>query len=250
MPRSTTSAPAESRPVSPTIAKRLAAQAARSARRRRIQVIAVSASVLVVGVLAIAIASSPGSTRSALPEVELGSVELVRDDTRFLSRAEVAETTVVEFIDFECSACAVVHPAIAQLRETYGDRVDFALRHLPLPMHDNAIPAALAVEAAAEQGAMIEMIDVIFANQAEWGGAAPGSQGSTFRGYAEQLGLDLAAYDRDIADPATLARISRDAADAAALGARGTPTFFIDGELVMFSSYQEFESRLVAALED
>lgn len=250
MPRSTDPPSPTARTVSPAVSKRLAAQASRSARRRRGQIIAIAGVLLIVAVVGSAIVSLQRSAPSALPPVSDDSVELIRDDTLYLSRAEAPEATVVEFIDFECSACAVAHPETERLREAYGDRVDFALRHLPLPQHGNAISSALAVQAAVQQGAMVAMIDLLFERQAEWRDAAPDSQSDRFRGYAEELGLDLVAYDRSVADPATLERISRDAADAAGLGVRGTPTFFLDGEQVALSSFAELETLIVAALAD
>jgi protein-disulfide isomerase len=52
------------------------------------------------------------------------------------------------------------------------------------------------------------------------------------RRYAVQLGLDVAAFDRDKADPAVLARIRRDVDSGLASGqVLGTPTLFIDGVL-------------------
>ena len=50
------------------------------------------------------------------------------------------------------------------------------------------------------------------------------------RGYAVQLGLDPAAFDRDRASQPTLQRIQRDLDSGLASGqVRGTPTLFIDG---------------------
>jgi hypothetical protein len=50
--------------------------------------------------------------------------------------------------------------------------------------------------------------------------------------YANELGLDLARFDRDRADPDVLARIERDVASGDATGVvRGTPTLFVDGTL-------------------
>lgn len=250
MPRTADTSPPVTRSVSPAVSKRIAAQATRTARRRRGQFIAIAGALLVIAVVVSVILSSQRSAPSALPPVSDDSIELVRDDTLYLSRAEAPEATVVEFIDFECSACAIAHPETERLREAYGDRVDFALRHLPLPQHGNAISSALAVEAAVQQDATIAMIDLLFERQAEWREAAPDSQSDRFRGYAEELGLDLAEYDRVVADPATLERISRDTADAAGLGVRGTPTFFLDGEQVTLSTFAELETLIVAALAD
>jgi protein-disulfide isomerase len=50
------------------------------------------------------------------------------------------------------------------------------------------------------------------------------------RGYADQLGLDVAVFDRDRAGTAVAGRIRRDVASGLASGqVLGTPTLFIDG---------------------
>ena len=48
--------------------------------------------------------------------------------------------------------------------------------------------------------------------------------------YAERLGLDLARFESDLADPSTVARIQRDVESGVESGVDGTPTLFIDGQ--------------------
>ena len=65
---------------------------------------------------------------------------------------------------------------------------------------------------------------------------------------AQQLGLDLAAYDAAVADPATEARIEKDRQDGLALGVQGTPTFFLDGTMINPTSEEELRAALDAAV--
>ena len=52
------------------------------------------------------------------------------------------------------------------------------------------------------------------------------------RGYASELGLDLARFDSDFEGEAVLERIRRDVSSGLASGeVMGTPTLFIDGAL-------------------
>jgi protein-disulfide isomerase len=69
------------------------------------------------------------------------------------------------------------------------------------------------------------MHNKIFAHQGEM---SP----EKYREYARELGLDLARFDRDVADPALAKRIDADAAEAASLGVTGTPAFFVNGRYV------------------
>ncbi|GAB3095781.1 Na+/H+ antiporter NhaA [Isoptericola nanjingensis] len=134
-----------------------------------------------------------------------------------------AAHTVVEYLDFECPFCARATGMGAELREHFGDRVRYVVRHLPLrDVHPHAYLAAVAAEAAHRQGRFWEMHDELFAHQSRL-------EPDDLRGYAATLGLDLERFDADLADEALHARVRADEASAAASGARGTPTFFLDG---------------------
>lgn len=178
-----------------------------------------------------------------------GSGQVVRQNSRVLSQAPNEKAVLVEFLDFECEACGAAYPFVEDLRAQYGDTVTFVNRYFPLPGHRNAMPAAIAVEAAAQQGAYEPMYQKMFETQAQWGEAAE-DKSAVFRGYAEDLGLDLAAYDAAVADPATRDRVELDVADGTALGVSGTPTFYLDGEPLTVSSVEEFTAAVEAAAQD
>ncbi|TQC43262.1 thioredoxin [Rhodococcus sp. WS4] len=172
---------------------------------------------------------------------------VVRADSHRLSAAPEGSVTFVEFLDFECEACRSVYPAIEQLRAEYGDRVGFVVRYFPLPGHVNAERAARAVEAAAQQGRFEQMYQRMYETQAEWGEQRT-PKDEVFRGFAADLGLDLAAFDAAYTASATLDRINADVADGEALGVQGTPTFFLDGRRLEPTSYQDLTDALDAAL--
>ena len=90
---------------------------------------------------------------------------------------------------------------------------------------------AVAAEAAAQQDRFEDMYVRLFETQAEWGEAQE-SRADLFRGFAEEIGLDMAAYDAAVADPATTERVELDFEEGQALGVSSTPTFFLDGELL------------------
>lgn len=187
-----------------------------------------------------------GNEPAPAPASTGGNAELlVREDSPRL--AEGGEAVFVEFLDFECEACLALYPVIEDLREEYGDRVTFVVRHMPL--HGNSVNAALAAEAAAEQGQFEGMYHRLFETAEEWGHQET-SQRETFFGYAEDLGLDMdrfaAAYD----DPATMERIEQSQQDGQALGVSGTPTFFLDGELLQPQSITDLEEAFDAALHN
>lgn len=179
----------------------------------------------------------------ALPEPDASvTAEVLRDDSHAITNPADPEVTIVEFLDFQCPACAVASQAVAELKAEYGDRVAIVIRNFPLTsIHPHAVDAALAFEAAAAQGATVEMYEALFATQQQWS-PATGSQAATFRQLADDLGLDLAEYDRVVADPATLERIARDRDDALGLGLQGTPSFFVDGEPAAIASFDDLRA--------
>lgn len=93
------------------------------------------------------------------------------------------------------------------------------------------------------------MYQRMFETQSEWGESAEDNS-AVFRGFAEDLGLDMAAFDAAVADPATEERVRLDVADGTALGVRGTPTFFLDGQLLTPDSLEQFRAEVDAAAAD
>ena len=130
--------------------------------------------------------------------------------------------TIVEFSDFQCPFCGRAMPTLDQIEKAYGDKVRIVFKHLPLGMHAKAPAAHAAAEAAHRQGKFWEMHDKIFANQ-------DAMSPEKYREYAKEIGLDVARFDRDVADASLKKRIDDDAAEAARLGVSGTPAFFVNG---------------------
>lgn len=212
---------------------------------RTAQLIAVGVVVLFIAAIVAILVNTLQSPAvdDALPEPDTTTTaEVLRDDSHALTSPADPEVTVVEFLDFQCPACAVASVAITDLKAQYGDRIAIVVRNFPLTsIHPHAVDAALAFEAAAAQGATVEMYEALFATQQQWS-PATGSQAATFRQLADDLGLDLAEYDRVVADPATLDRIARDRDDAVGLGLQGTPGFFIDGEPAAIASFDDLRT--------
>jgi len=174
--------------------------------------------------------------------------ELIRSDSHVLDQGGDGAVTVVEFLDFECEVCGAFYPVVEDLRERFRGDITYVLRYFPIPSHFNSMNAAIAAEAAARQGRLEDMYRRLFESQAEWGEQGE-SRADVFRGFAVELGLDMARYDADVADPATRARVEQDFEDGRALGVDGTPTFFVDGarlELRRFTDVADAVERALA----
>lgn len=181
-----------------------------------------------------------------LPGQDKGALPATRFDSHIVDNVGPDAPTLVEFLDLQCNACASLDPTVQQLREQYAGQINYVVRQFPLEQHQNAMAGALAVEAAAQQNRIEDMIQRLFATQPQWESLPDAS--SVFRGYASDLGLDLTAYDATIADPATTARIERDYQDGVALGVKGTPTFILDGKVLTLSSLSDLTDPIDAAI--
>ncbi|WP_043737071.1 MULTISPECIES: DsbA family protein [Nocardia] len=213
---------------------------------RRTRILATLAAVSAVWIAAVLLIDrSDGETQAAQRHPPAGAV--IRPDSHRLSSVADGRVTFVEFLDFECEACAAMFPVVERLRHEYGDRVSFVVRYFPIPAHFNAERAARAVEAAARQGRFEQMYQRMYQTQSGWGDQRVPLD-SVFRGFAAELGLDLAAFDTDYNDPATLARVRADFEDGRALGVDGTPTFFVNDTRIKPSSYQDLVDTLDTAL--
>ncbi|MEU3645076.1 thioredoxin domain-containing protein [Lentzea sp. NPDC034063] len=151
-----------------------------------------------------------------------------RNDTTAAPQSADGRVTVVEYLDLECPSCRAAYPGVERLKTEYGDRVTFDVRHFPIPSHRNAELAAVAVEAAGAQGKRDDMFRLMFDSQQEWGGQQT-SQRAVFSGFAQQLGLDAAAFEKALDDPALKEKVLAQRTEGGKAGVTGTPTFFING---------------------
>lgn len=203
--------------------------------------------VVVAGALALTKQDRASAETATATATGTSQGRLVRADSHRLQTAADGKVTVVEFLDFECEACRAAFPGIEQLRKDYAGKVTFVIRYFPIQSHPNAVNAAVAVEAAAQQGKLEQMYSRMYETQAEWG-EQQASKAGLFRNYALVLGLDMTAYDKAVTDPGTLARIEKDRQDGIALGVQGTPTLFLNGRQLQPTSLQDFRAQIDAAL--
>jgi protein-disulfide isomerase len=156
-----------------------------------------------------------------------------------------AKVKIVEYGDYQCPYCGLFHPVTKQVIEKYGDKISFQFRHFPLnQIHENAVAAARAAEAADKQDKFWEMHNMLFENQEAWSQSSKAN--TAFEAYAKQLDLDIAQYKKDFADSKTLARINADKAEFnKTKQAASTPTFFLNGKKIQPEASLESFSKLI-----
>ncbi len=155
--------------------------------------------------------------------------------------AKDAKVTIVEFSDFQCPFCSRVEPTVDKIIEEYGKDVKVVFKQLPLPFHDKAHLAAEATLAAKAQGGdkkFWEMHKKLFANQQALDRA-------NLEKYAGELGLDLGKFKADLDSGKFKAKVDQELADGNKLGARGTPSFFVNGKpLVGAQPFEAFKTKI------
>ncbi|MEM1025296.1 MAG: thioredoxin domain-containing protein [Myxococcota bacterium] len=154
-----------------------------------------------------------------------------------------APVKVVMYSDFQCPFCSRVNPSIEKIQEEYGDKVVVAFKHFPLAFHKDAKPAAIASLAAHRQNKFWPMHEKLFENQ-------KALKRDDLVGYAEELGLNVAKFEKDLDDPALASWVDEDMAEGSKVGVRGTPATFINGQLVSGAQpYEKFKSLIDDALD-
>ena len=143
---------------------------------------------------------------------------------------ERAPVTIVVFADFQCPHCAAEAPVLHKAVQQYRGQAKVVYRHFPLQMHPQAALASKATEAAFAQGneQFWQMHDWIFENQIEVFDDADEVE-AKLRAHAQEIGLDMAAYDAFMKDDKGKAQVDADRAAGEKLNITGTPAVFVNG---------------------
>jgi protein-disulfide isomerase len=140
-----------------------------------------------------------------------------------------------EYGDYQCPPCGILFPVLKNIEHEYGDQLRVVFRHFPLmKIHRNAMLAAQAAEAARSQGKFQEMHDRLYGTQNAWSDLADARP--TFIEYARQLGLNVERFSGDMDSPAVQQRITADMQRGSSVGVTGTPTVFIEGQMLRYEA--------------
>ncbi|WP_447983697.1 DsbA family protein [Nitrospira sp. Nam74] len=152
-----------------------------------------------------------------------------------------APVTLVEYGDFECPYCGQAYVVVKELEQELASLLRVVFRNFPLTMvHPHALQAAETAESAGGQGRFWDMHDVLFEHQ-------DALSVTDLTEYANDLGLDMTQFVRDVTEHTYADRIREEAAEGVRSGVNGTPTFFING--VRYEGSSDFGS-LLAVIQD
>jgi protein-disulfide isomerase len=158
------------------------------------------------------------------PERSLpASLDLTSDDTPFRGDS-TAKIVLMEYFDYQCSFCvAFSDETMPQVLTDYilKGKVKFVVRDFPLEeAHPRALQAAEAAHCANDQGKFWQMHDALMGN-------SDALDRPKLSIYAQDVGLDLAAFDKCVDSGKYVAKIKETTAGGMKAGVDGTPTFFL-----------------------
>jgi protein-disulfide isomerase len=128
-------------------------------------------------------------------------------------------------------------PLFEQVLDKYPDSVKIVYKNYPLASHKQALPAALAALAAAEQGKFWAYHDELFLRQNSL-------SNETYLEIARNIGLDLEKFSLDVMRPSLRQKVELDVEDAKKAGVTGTPTIFVNGRRLRNRDFESI-SRLI-----
>jgi protein-disulfide isomerase len=138
-----------------------------------------------------------------------------------------APIIIVAYSDFQCPYCSRGASTIEEVRKKYGKKVAFVFKHLPLPFHSMAQPAAEYFEAIAiqEPAKAYKFHDEVFKNQQQ---LQSGGE-NLLAEIAKKVGADMERLKKDLKSPKVQKRIEEDKAEAKSFDISGTPGFIVAG---------------------
>ena len=172
--------------------------------------------------------------------IDLSGLDLSDENVKGSTDAPV---TMIVFSDFECPFCARAYETFVEVEETYGDSLQIIFKNYPLSFHQYAQKAAEAGECANDQGMFWEMHDMMFEN-------AGALTVDDLKSYASAIGLDTDTFNACLDSDEKADEVTADMNEGIALGISGTPTFIINGEMLVGAQpYEAFETAILSALD-
>ncbi len=187
---------------------------------------------LTVGFIAALVIFSK-STEIDLSKVDINAIQVAGKDNGSIGDNvfgdKNSKVTLINYGNFQCSACATYYPIVKSVVEKYQDKIRFVFRYRYLPGHPNGKAAQGTAEAAGLQGKFWEMHDLLFESQDSWTNLSGTERTTYFENLAKRLGLDSKKFLADLESDAVNDKIAYDNAIADKAAVDATPMFFLNG---------------------
>lgn len=167
------------------------------------------------------------SESSKYEKLSKEQASLYKRDYSWVEGSKDAKVQLVEFFDPACATCAQFHYYVKDMMKKYDGKIQHVIRYAPF--HQNSNYAVMMLEGARAQGKYMETLEFMFDNQKYW------IDGHTVNpkklwSMLPQVGLDMQKLANSMNDPKLENIVKQDLADADALGATKTPSFFVNGK--------------------
>lgn len=184
-------------------------------------------------------------TESATPSAQIKSAT---ESAEASGEAEKKTVMVVEFSDLQCPACKVASPISEQLRVDHPGQVEFVYRHYPLTqIHQNALLAAYAAEAAGTFDRFWPYHDLLFEKQEEWAELSADAAKEKMIEYAQSLGMEKDAFTKELNSDTVKSAVQSDINLGNEIKISATPTFFVDGKQVSVQDVAQTVSEILSS---
>lgn len=164
--------------------------------------------------------------------------------------AKDPKVTIIEYADYQCSACASRNPDVNKVLKDYGDQVKLIFRTYILPYHQKiGVQVSSAAEAAAIQGYWDAYKNLLFGNQSEWAALSGADLTAKLEEYfttASDSQGDLNKFREDMASEAVAKKLAFDMGLGNKVGLEGTPTFYVNGD---FTNPSDLKSKVEELLK-
>jgi protein-disulfide isomerase len=218
--------------------ERRAMQEKRRQRQQQI-LLSVVAGALLLGVLLVVFlqtrpveASIPPEARTRYQDFAAGKMMGITPDGYPYLGVDNAPSVIEEFGSFSCIVCQGYHGStfLNLLDEIKAGRLKFIFMPLPKIGEFNSEVATRGALCAAQQGKFWEFNDILFDWQTRYGTGA--NDPRRLNQAAGELGLDTGAFSACLDSQPPKDTISKSEALAQARGVSGTPTIYLDGQLI------------------
>ncbi len=142
-----------------------------------------------------------------------------------------AHLQIIEFIDFQCPACAKGYQLLDDYLKKNPDKIYLELRYFPLAMHRHGLLSARVAECVSRQEKFWPFMDLLLLRQSQW--AAMIDPMSAFEQIAKETGVDKDQLTECLKDSTVEKAIQADVEEGKMRAVVSTPTYFVNHEMVV-----------------
>jgi len=150
-----------------------------------------------------------------------------------------APLKITEFIDFQCPACAKGSKYLKEQMQKHPQLIQLELKYYPLAMHRHGILSAQYAECAAGQGKFWLFHDLLLDRQNNWKRLTDAQP--AFNQMVADVNINVPEFNDCLKGGKMNKAIEKNKLEGNTLGIRSTPTYFVNGKMVVGQKSLELE---------